>query len=56
MSRSRKGAETRWECIQGVTYNSNEMMSLGEAVTLAGLKVSSPFAPPTVTLITFGTD
>ena len=37
-----------------MTYNSNERMSLGEAVTLAGLKVSSPFEPPTTTLITLG--
>ena len=37
------------------TYNSNEMMSLGEAETFEGENVSSPLAPPTTTLITFGT-
>ena len=36
------------------TYNSNEMMSLGEAETLSGLKVRSPLEPPTTTLITLG--
>ena len=34
------------------TYNSNEMMSRGEAAPLSGVKVSSPFEPPTTTLIT----
>ena len=34
------------------TYNSNEMMSRGAAEMLAGVKVSSPFEPPTTTLWT----
>ena len=34
------------------THNSNEMISRGAATTLLGEKVSSPFEPPTTTLMT----
>ena len=35
------------------THNSNEMISRGAATTLLGEKVSSPFEPPTTTLMIF---